>query len=162
MKTAAVQILERLGIPYELREYDEEELTVEEAAARLGLPLDQVFKTLVVRGDRTGVLLACLPGSRALDLKALARLSGNKRAELVPVQEIQRLTGYLRGGVSPLGSRRPYPLFLDESARAQRTIGVSAGMRGLELLLAPDDLARAGKATVAAITERTYPPVPRS
>ncbi len=153
MKTAAVQILERLRIPYMLREYEEEELSAEEAARKLGLPPEQVFKTLVVRGDRTGVVLASLPGNGTLDLKALARVSGNKRAELVPVQEIHRLTGYLRGGVSPLGSRRAYPLFVDESALDQQTISVSAGMRGHQILLAPADLVRAARATVAPLTE---------
>lgn len=153
MKTAAVQILERLRLPYELRAYAEQELTAEEAAAKLGLPLERVFKTLVVRGDRAGVLLACLPATRTLDLKALARVSGDKRAELVPVDEIHRLTGYLRGGVSPLGSRKRYPLYLDAHARAQPQISVSAGMRGLQLLIAPDDLVRAAQATVAAIAE---------
>ena len=151
MKTAAVTILDRLGAPYEIRAYDEDALTAQEAATKLGLPLDRVFKTLVTRGDRTGVLLACLPGSRELDLRALARLSGNKRVELVPVTEIHKLTGYLRGGVSPLGSRRAYPLFLDESARNQETISVSAGMRGMQLLVRPDDLARAAAATIAPI-----------
>ena len=155
MKTAAVQMLEQQRLPYELRQYEEAELSAEEAARKLGLPLARVFKTLVVRGDRTGVVLACLPGTGTLDLRALARASGNKRADLVPVEEIHRLTGYLRGGVSPLGSRKRYPLYLDESALQQPTIGVSAGMRGLELLLAPADLVNVGKATVAALTERT-------
>jgi Cys-tRNA(Pro)/Cys-tRNA(Cys) deacylase len=152
MKTAAVQALERLGLLYELREYDEQELTVEEAAQKLGLPLERVFKTLVVRGDRTGVLLACLPGGHALDLRTLARVSGNKRTELVPVDEIHRLTGYLRGGVSPLGSRKRYPLFLDQSARLHPFISVSAGMRGLQLLVAAAALEQAGHATVASLT----------
>src|SRR5579864_4613148 len=129
MKTATVQLLERLKLPYELREYDEEELTVEEAAAKLALPIGRVFKTLVTQGDGTNVLLACLPGGHTLDLKALARASGNKRAELAPVEQIHRLTGYLRGGVSPLGSRKRYPLYLDESALQHATISVSAGMR---------------------------------
>src|SRR5713226_2810537 len=143
MKTAAVQILERQRIPYELREYEEEELSAEEAARKLELPLERVFKTLVVRGDRSGVVLACLPGSGTLDLKALARASGNKRAELVAVDEIHRLTGYLRGGVSPLGSRKAYPLYLDESALQHDAISVSAGMRGLELIVAPAGLIKA-------------------
>lgn len=152
MKTAAVQILERLQLPYELREYDEEELTVDEAAAKLGLPLERVFKTLVVQGDRTGVMLACLPGGHALDLKALAHASGNKRAELVPADAIHRLTGYLRGGVSPLGSRKRFPLYLDESALGHATISVSDGMRGLQMLVAPRSLVRAGGATLTRLT----------
>ncbi|MHB8575347.1 MAG: Cys-tRNA(Pro) deacylase [Dehalococcoidia bacterium] len=154
MKTAAVQLLEKRGLRYELRAYEEEELSADEAARKLGLPLEQVFKTLVVRGDRSGVVLACLPGSGTLDLKALARISGNKRADLVDVAEIHRLTGYLRGGVSPLGSRKAYPLFLDASALLHESISVSAGMRGLQLLIAPADLVHAANATLAPLTER--------
>lgn len=155
MKTAAMQILDRLGAVYEVREYEEEELTAREAARKLDLPEARVFKTLVVRGDRGGVILACLPGSGELDLKALARVSGNKKTELVPVAEIHRLTGYLRGGVSPLGSRRPYPLYLDQSAGDKDTISVSAGMRGMQILVRPSDLVRAAGATVAPITTPT-------
>lgn len=153
MKTAAVKILDRLQLPYELRAYEEEELSAEEAARKLVLPLDRVFKTLVVQCDRSGIVLACLPGSHALDLKALARASGSRRADLVPVQEIRRLTGYLRGGVSPLGSRKTYPLFVDESALRHSTISVSAGMRGLQLLLPPAALVTAGHATVSPLIE---------
>jgi Cys-tRNA(Pro)/Cys-tRNA(Cys) deacylase len=151
VKTAAVQILERLKLPYELREYEEHELTAPEAATALGLPLERVFKTLVVQGDRSGVVLACLSGDHTLDLKALARVSGNKRADLVPVEAIHRLTGYLRGGVSPLGSRKTYPLYLDESALRHPSISVSAGMRGLQILLEPEALIKAGRATTAPL-----------
>jgi len=153
MKTAAVKILERLKLPYELRAYDEEELGAEEAARKLNLPLERVFKTLVVRGDRSGVMLACLPGSTTLSLKKLAAASGNKRCELVDVDEIHRLTGYLRGGVSPLGARKRYPLFLDRSAVQQETISVSAGMRGLQLLVSGEALAKAGDASLADLVE---------
>ena len=152
MKTAAARILDQLRLSYELRAYEEEELTAAEAARKLDLPPERVFKTLVVRGDRTGVLLACIPGPATLDLRALARESGDKRADLVPVDEIHRLTGYLRGGVSPLGARKRYPLFLDRAALLHPTISVSAGMRGLQLLLAPAALAQAGAATLAALT----------
>jgi Cys-tRNA(Pro)/Cys-tRNA(Cys) deacylase len=154
MRTAAAQALDRIGAVYEIREYAEETLTAQEAARQLGLPLERVFKTLVVRGDRSGVVLACLPGSRELDLKAFARVSENKRTDLVTVAEIHRLTGYLRGGVSPLGSRRRYKLYLDESALEQETISVSAGMRGMQLVVRPADLVHAADATVAAIADR--------
>lgn len=153
MKTAAAQALDRIGAIYEIREYAEETLTAQEAARQLGLPLERVFKTLVVRGDRTGVLLACLPGSSELDLKLLARISANKKTDLVPVAEIHRLTGYLRGGVSPLGGRRAYPLFLEESAILHESVSVSAGMRGMQLIVKPSDLIRAANATVAAIAD---------
>ena len=97
---------------------------------------------LVVRGDRTGVLLACIPGNAELDLRALAAASGNKKVELVSVKEVLGLTGYIRGGVSPVGTRKPYPLYLDETAELWDIISVSAGVRGCQMLLAPKELAR--------------------
>jgi Cys-tRNA(Pro)/Cys-tRNA(Cys) deacylase len=153
VKTQAMQILDNAGIAYEVREYQEEELGAEEAAVKLGLPLERVFKTLVVRGDRRGVLLACLPGTVALSLKALAKASGDKKVEMVEVDEIHRLTGYLRGGVSPLGGKKKYPLYVDEAALAQPFLSVSAGMRGMQILVKPQDLIRAAAATVAPIGE---------
>jgi len=96
----------------------------------------------VVRGDRTGVLLASIPASAELDLRALAAASGNKKVELVAVKEVLGLTGYIRGGVSPIGTRKPYPLYLDETADLWDIISVSAGVRGCQMLLAPGDLAR--------------------
>ena len=151
MKTRAAQALDKLGIPYEIREFQEEELGADEVAEKLHIPLAQVFKTLVVRGDRTGVILACLPGTMTLSLKALARESGNRKVEMVEKDEIHRLTGYIRGGVSPLGGKKDYPVYLDESALAQPTVSVSAGMRGMQLFIQPQDLARATRAKVAAI-----------
>jgi Cys-tRNA(Pro)/Cys-tRNA(Cys) deacylase len=106
------------------------------------MPPEQVFKTLVGRGDRTGVVLACIPANTELDLKALAAASGNKKVELVPVKEVLGLTGYIRGGVSPIGTRKPYPLYLDETADLWDLISVSAGIRGCQMLLRPADLTR--------------------
>ncbi len=157
VKTRAMQILDAARLPYDVRAYQEDELGAAEAAEKLGLPLAQVFKTLVLRGDRSGVLLACLPGTATLSLKALAKASGNKKVDLVEVDDIHRLTGYLRGGVSPLGAKKPYPLFLDKSALAQPFVSVSAGMRGLQILVAPGDLIRAAGATVTAIGEPNEP-----
>jgi Cys-tRNA(Pro)/Cys-tRNA(Cys) deacylase len=151
MKTRAAQALDKLGIPYEIREFQEEELGADEVAEKLHIPLAQVFKTLVVRGDRTGVILACLPGTMTLSLKALARVSGNRKVEMVEKDEIHRLTGHIRGGVSPLGGKKDYPVYLDESALAQPIVSVSAGMRGMQLFIQPQDLARATRAKVAAI-----------
>jgi Cys-tRNA(Pro)/Cys-tRNA(Cys) deacylase len=151
MKTRAAQALDKLGIPYEIREFQEEELGADEVAQKLGIPLAQVFKTLVVRGDRTGVILACLPGSMTLSLKVLAKESGNRKVEMVEKDEIHRLTGYIRGGVSPLGGKKKYPVYLDHSALQQPIVSVSAGMRGMQLFLKPQDLARATRARVAAI-----------
>jgi Cys-tRNA(Pro)/Cys-tRNA(Cys) deacylase len=147
-KTNAARMLDRAGIHYELREYqvDENDLGAPHVAAAIGMPPEQVFKTLVARGDRTGVLLACIPANAELDLKALAAASGNKKVELVALKEVLALTGYIRGGVSPVGARKPYPVYLDETADLWDAVSVSAGLRGLQMLLAPADLARAADA----------------
>lgn len=156
-KTNAARMLDRMGIHYELRDYqvDENDLSAPHVAAMIGMPPEQVFKTLVARGDRTGVLLACIPANTELDLKALANASGNKKVELVAVKEVLPLTGYIRGGVSPVGTRKPYPLYLDETADLWDIISVSAGLRGCQMLLAPDDLARALETQRCAIA--TWP-----
>jgi len=153
MKTNAARILDRLGIAYELRQYevDPDDLAAERIARDIALPLSQVFKTLVARGDRRGVLLAVLPGDKELDLKALARLSGDRRVEMVPLKEVQPLTGYIRGGVTALACKKDYPVFVDEHIRAHERIAVSAGVRGTQMLLAPADYLRATKATLGAI-----------
>lgn len=153
MKTIAARILDQLKIPYELREYDwnEEELDAVTVARKVGLPPEQVFKTLVVRGDKTGVLVACIPGNAELDLKQLAAVSGNKKVEMVPVKELQGLTGYIRGGVSPLGMKKQYPIYLDETAEIIDLVSVSAGQRGLQLWFSGPDLARATQATLAPL-----------
>src|SRR5215467_2224444 len=141
-KTNAARLLDQVGVPYELRHYpvNEEDLSAPHVAQAIGMPPEQVFKTLVVRGDRTGVLLACIPANTELDLKALAAGSGNKKVDLVLVKEVLALTGYIRGGVSPVGTRKPYPLFLDETADLWDVISVSAGVRGCQVLLSPSDL----------------------
>ena len=155
-KTNAARLLEGLKIPHTLQEYpvDESDLSAEHVAREVGLPLNQVFKTLVARGDRTGVIVAVLPGDGELDPKALASVSGNKKVDLVPLKEVQPLTGYLRGGCSPLGMKKKYPVFLDESARAFPFISVSAGLRGLQVYLAPEDLRRACEGTWAPLARR--------
>jgi Cys-tRNA(Pro)/Cys-tRNA(Cys) deacylase len=111
-------------------------------AAAIGMPPEQVFKTLVARGDRTGVVMAAIPANAELNLKALAAASSNKKVELVPVKEVLGLTGYIRGGVSPVGTKKPYPFYLDETEDLWDVISVSAGVRGCQMLLAPGDLAR--------------------
>jgi len=144
-KTNAARMLDSAGIHYELREYevDKNDLSAPHVAENVGMPPEQVFKTLVARGDRTGVLLACIPANTELDLKALAAASGNKKVELVAMKEVLPLTGYIRGGVSPVGTRKAYPVYLDETADLWEVISVSAGMRGCQMVLAPGDLARA-------------------
>ncbi len=152
-KTNAARILDSLGISYEIKEYrvDPDDLSAVHVAKEAGMPIEMVFKTLVARGDKNGVLMAVIPGALEVDLKALATVSGNKRVELVPLKEVQTLTGYIRGGCSPLGAKKDYPVYLDSRAQEQSTIAVSAGIRGEQLLLAPADLIKAVKATVAEI-----------
>ena len=156
MKTNAARILEQHGFGYSVIEYDvgDEDLSAQDVAQRVGLPPEQVFKTLVVRGDRTGVILAVIPGSSELDMKLLAAASDNKRVEMVAVKEIQPLTGYVRGGVSPLGTRKKHPVFIDEMAEAWDTISVSAGLPGAQLLVRPSDLVSAAEGKVCDITHR--------
>lgn len=152
-KTNAVRTLDRAGIAYELREYDidERDLSAERAAGKLGMAPETVFKTLITRGDRTGPVLACLPAGTELDLRALSEASGNKRIELVPLKEVHDLTGYIRGAVTPLAVKKPYPVFLDETAELWPVIGISGGLRGLEILLTPADLIRVTGAILANI-----------
>lgn len=156
-KTNAARLLDGLNIPYELCAYevDEADLSAETVAAKIGLPPEQVFKTLVARGDKTGVVMACIPAGTELDLKALAAASGNKKVEMVQLKEVQPLTGYLRGGVSPLGAKKSYPVYLDDSARQFPMISVSAGIRGGQLFLAPGDLMKAAGAVSAVLTRRS-------
>lgn len=154
MKTNAARQLDRLGISYEVKEYDvdPEDLAAESVAAKIGYPPEQVFKTLVARGDRHGVCLAVVPGNAELDLKALAKLSGDRRVEMVPLKDVQPLTGYIRGGVTALACKKPYPVFLDASAERFPVISVSAGLRGVQLLLSPGDYARAVSARVGELS----------
>jgi Cys-tRNA(Pro)/Cys-tRNA(Cys) deacylase len=155
MKTNAVRLLERLNVPFELREYevDPTDLAAETVARKIGLPPEQVFKTLVARGDKNGVCLAVVPGDCQLNLKALARATGNKKIDTVPLKDVEPLTGYVRGGVTALACKKDYPVFLDETAQLWDIISISAGMRGLQILLAPDDYLRATKATIASIAQ---------
>ncbi|HET9449410.1 MAG TPA: Cys-tRNA(Pro) deacylase, partial [Aggregicoccus sp.] len=148
------RILERLGIAHELREYevDPDDLAAETVAAKIGLPAEQVFKTLVARGDRSGVLMAVVPGNAELDLKALARLSGDRKVDTVPLKELQPLTGYVRGGVTALGGKRGYPVYVDETLELFDVVSVSAGIRGTQLLLAPADYLRVTKGRTGPIS----------
>jgi Cys-tRNA(Pro)/Cys-tRNA(Cys) deacylase len=153
MKTNAVRQLDALNLPYELREYevDPDDLSAVKVAAQIGLPPRQVFKTLVVQGDRLGIALAVIPGDLELDLKGLARLSGNRRMEMAPLNHLQPLTGYIRGGVTALACKKSYPVYLDDSAQRHPVIAVSAGIRGMQILLAPTDYVSATRATSGPI-----------
>ena len=152
-KTNAARHLNGLKIDYKLIEYgvDESDLSAESVARKVNLPLEQVFKTLVARGDKRGVLMACIPGNAELDLKAMATVSRDKKVEMVHVKEIQQLTGYIRGGVSPIGIKKHYPIFLDESAMKFPLISISAGARGSQIFISPGDLIQALDITVCKI-----------
>lgn len=154
-KTNAMRLLDSLGIEYEVRTYevDPNDLSAESVARSIGFPLEQTFKTLVVRGDIHGVCLAVLPGNAELDLKALARATGDRRVEVVPLKEVQPLTGYVRGGVTALACRKDYPVYLDEFAQLYDRISVSAGARGIQILLRPEDYLRATGAVYASIAK---------
>ena len=152
-KTNAARLLDQLGIRYELREYevDPNDLAAETVAAKIGLPAEQVFKTLVARGDRNGIVMAVIPGDQELNLKALAAAAGEKKIELVPVKELQALTGYIRGGVTVLGAKRDSPVFVDETIELFDVVSISAGVRGLQILIAPADYLRATRGMIAAL-----------
>jgi Cys-tRNA(Pro)/Cys-tRNA(Cys) deacylase len=154
-KTNAVRLLERLGVPFELRVYevDPDDLAAETVARKIGMPAEQVFKTLVARGDKHGVCLAVVPGNIELDPKALARATGDKKIDTVPLKEVEPLTGYIRGGVTALACKKPYPVYLDETAQLFDAISISAGMRELQVLIAPDDYIRVVDARVAPIAK---------
>lgn len=152
-KTNAVRSLDQLGIPYQLREYevDPDDLAAETVAGKIGLPPEQVFKTLVARGDRNGISMAVIPGNSELDLKALAAASGDRKIQLVPVKELPVLTGYIRGGVTALAGKKDYPVYVDETVELFEVIAISAGVRGLQILLAPADYLKATKGLVARL-----------
>jgi Cys-tRNA(Pro)/Cys-tRNA(Cys) deacylase len=153
VKTNAARILDGMGIVYELVEYhvDPENLDGETVAKKIGLPAEQVWKTLVARGDRHGVCFAVVAVNAQLDPKALARLTGDGRVELVPLKEVQPLTGYIRGGCTALAAKKAYPVYADEMIELYDRIAVSAGMRGTQIVLAPADYLRATGATVGPI-----------
>lgn len=153
-KTNAARLLDSMGIAYSLHEYDvdPEDLSAETVARKVGLPLEQVFKTLVVRGDRTGVFFAVVPGNCELDLKATAKLTGDRKVEPVSLKEVQPLTGYIRGGVTVLGAKKAFPVFADETIELFDLVSISAGQRGLQIFLAPADYLRATNATLGAIS----------
>jgi len=153
MKTNAVRLLDSLGVHYELREYevDPDDLAAETVAAKIGMPPEQVFKTLLARGDRNGPCFAVVPGNYELDLKALAKLSGDRKVDLVSLKEVQPMTGYIRGGVTVLGAKKEFPVYVDETFELWDTVSISAGVRGTQVLLAPSDYLRITKASVGEI-----------
>ena len=153
-KTNAARLLDRAKIHYELIHYrvDEDDLAAVHVAEQLGEPIERVFKTLVLRGDRTGVLICVVPGDAEVDLKAAARASGNKSVEMLHMKELLPTTGYIRGGCSPIGMKKSFPTYIHSTCRLYDSIYVSAGVRGLQIRIAPDDLIRTTNASVVDLT----------
>ncbi len=144
-----------MGIHYELREYevDPDDLAAETVAGKIGLLPERVFKTLVARGDRNGTCMAVIPGNQELNLKALAAAAGERKILLVPVKELQALTGYIRGGVTALAAKRDFPVYVDETIELFDVVSISAGVRGRQILISPADYLRATKGTIAALAQ---------
>ena len=161
MKTNAARLLDSLNVSYELREYevDPDDLTAESVARKVGLPAEQVFKTLVARGDKHGVCFAIVPGDQQLDLKGLAQLTGDKKIDTVALKEVQPLTGYIRGGVTALAAKKSYPVFADETLELFDVVSISAGIRGAQLLLSPSDYIRVTNAKLGPIAKEKEKPV---
>lgn len=154
-KTNALRILDSKGIHYETAEYevDESDLSATTLARKINQDVEQIFKTLVLRGDKSGVFVAVVPGSSEVDLKKAAKASGNKNCAMVQQKELLELTGYIRGGCSPVGMKKDYPIYLDETCELFDQIFVSAGQRGLQMKIAPEDLIRVTGATICGLTE---------
>ena len=154
-KTNAARILDKLGIDYEIKTYevDEDDLSAVHVAQVVGMDISTVFKTLVTRGDKTGVIMAVIGGGEEINLKLLAKASGNKSVEMIALKELFPLTGYVRGGCSPLGAKKNYPVFIDSKALEQEKISISAGQRGMQIILSPKDLVTATNAVVANLTD---------
>ncbi|MBQ7198144.1 MAG: Cys-tRNA(Pro) deacylase [Selenomonadaceae bacterium] len=154
-KTNAARILDKLGIDYEIKTYevDEDDLSAVHVAQVVGMDISKVFKTLVTRGDKTGVIMAVIGGADELNLKALAKASGNKHVEMIALKELFPLTGYVRGGCSPLGAKKNYPVFIDSRALEQEKISISAGQRGMQIIISPKDLVTAANATVSNLID---------
>ena len=153
LTTNATRVLDAKRARYEVLTFAPEDFTAEEASAKLGLPAGDVYKTLVARGDRTGPLAAVIPGPARLSLKKLARASGNRTVSMVPVEEMERLTGYVKGGCSPFGMRKALPLFVHESAPGRLRLVCSAGRRGVQVAMTGDDFLSASGATPADLIE---------
>ena len=155
-KTNAARLLDRAKIPYELIPYivDENDLAATHVAMQLDEPIDLVFKTLVLKGDRTGYFVCVVPGDHEVDLKTAARVSGNKKADLIPMKDLLPVTGYIRGGCSPIGMKKWFPTYIHRFATDYPFIYISAGVRGLQFKIAPDDLIGYVKAIIADISSK--------
>ncbi|MBF2598837.1 Cys-tRNA(Pro) deacylase [Listeria seeligeri] len=155
-KTNACRMLDQQKIPYQLREYawSEDSLDARHVALETGDDPAHIFKTIVLTGDKTGNIVACIPANKSIDLKEIAKISGNKKCELIPVNTLEKLTGYVRGGCSPIGMKKLFPTFIDRSAEELETILISAGKRGIQIVIAPTDLKQVIRGTFASISEK--------
>ncbi|WP_271001920.1 Cys-tRNA(Pro) deacylase [Listeria seeligeri] len=155
-KTNACRMLDQQKIPYQLREYawSEDSLDARHVALETGDDPAHIFKTIVLTGDKTGNIVACIPANKSIDLKEIAKISGNKKCELTPVNTLEKLTGYVRGGCSPVGMKKLFLTFIDSSAEDLETILISAGKRGLQIVIAPTDLKQIIRGTFASISEK--------
>lgn len=147
-KTNAVRLLDRAKVKYSLREYevDDHDVSAEHVALSLGLIPEILYKTLVLKGNIDPYIVAVIPGNAQLDLKKIAKASGNKNCEMLPMKDLLAVTGYIRGGCSPIGMKKLFPTFIEEAAQLETEISVSAGKRGLQMILNPNDLATMTKA----------------
>ena len=154
-KTNAARLLDRAGIAYNLipYEFDESDLAASHVAQSLGEPIERVFKTLVLHGDKNGYLVCVVPGNTEVDLEALAKASGNKKTEMIPMKDLLGVTGYIRGGCSPIGMKKKYPTYIHSTALGFDSIFISAGVRGLQLQLSPSELISFTNATVGDFAE---------
>jgi Cys-tRNA(Pro)/Cys-tRNA(Cys) deacylase len=152
-KTNAARLMDKAGIAYRLipYEFDENDLAAQHVADSLGQDIAQVFKTLVLHGDRTGYIVCVVPGNAEVDLKALAKVSGNKKVEMIPMKDLLGVTGYIRGGCSPVGMKKRFPTYFHSTATDFELIYVSAGVRGLQLEISPADLIAAVSGTLAEV-----------
>lgn len=139
-----MRIMDSKKVKYSIKEYEvnEDDLGAVAVAAKTGVDIDRIYKTLVLKGDREGYIVACIPGGSELDLKALAKVSGNKKVEMIPMKDLEKLTGYIRGGCSPVGMKKLFPTYIDIDAKDYETIVISGGKRGLQIDLSPEDLSR--------------------
>ena len=154
-KTNAMRLLEQAGIAFRIEtyEFDEEHLSGEHVASQVSLPADQIFKTLVVRGDKQGIMVFCVPVTMELYLKKAAKAAGDKKIEMTHVKELLGLTGYIRGGCSPIGMKKKYPTWIDETAMLYDEIAVSGGVRGMQIIIHPEELKDFIEAVYADVTQ---------
>lgn len=153
VKTNAMRLLEAAKISYQAKDYevDETDLSGSHAADMMGADHDTVFKTLVLKGEKTGYLVCCIPVDEELDLKKVAKAAHDKKVEMIPMKDLLPLTGYIRGGCSPIGMKKKFPLYIEETARLFHQIAVSAGQRGVQIILAPNDLCAYEEGTFAPL-----------